>query len=175
MTAIIFHQGKLYGDRKQVTFTNPITYIDGEKIIVSKDKSFAYGVSGKAITAVQRDKYEVLIRKVLETMIIHGGDRTKLSQIVGQVDSDIDFTNGIICTKDVQYAIKDAAHVFAVRLDGRTHACGTGGSMLASLMRCGLTPTEAYKRLPQLDYLSGSVFDVIDTARLKQFVIKGGV
>jgi hypothetical protein len=174
MTAIVFHQGKIYGDRKQVSFTTPVTFIDGEKVLISKDKSFAYAVSGKSVTELNRDKYESLFRALITAMYLNGRDCIKLTDLNLSHGNDIDFTNAIICTKNVQYALKDTGIVFVVRLDGKTHACGTGGPMLASLLRCGLTPNEAFKRLPTLDYLSGSTFDTIDTTRLKQFVIKGG-
>lgn len=34
MTAIVFHQGKLMGDRKNALFTNPVTFVDAPKVFV---------------------------------------------------------------------------------------------------------------------------------------------
>lgn len=173
MTAIVYHQGKLMGDRKNVLFTSPVTFIDAPKVFISEDKMFAFGISGKTISAENKPRYEEIIRKIIEVMTLSGTDRKALDQIVEIESGSIDFTHGIICTKSQQFLIQDIGKVYIRRFDGGTHGCGTGGSIMAAMLRCGLTPTEAYRRLPKVDHLSGAKFDSIDTSRLRAFVIKG--
>lgn len=173
MTAIVYHQGKLMGDRKNALFTNPVTFIDAPKVFISEDKMFAFGISGKTVSVENKPRYEEIIRKIIETMTLSGTDRKALDQIVEIDDVQIDFTHGIICTKTQQFLIQDIGKVYVRRFDGGTHGCGTGGAIAAAMLRCGVTPTETYRRLPKIDHMSGVKFDSIDTSKLKAFVIKG--
>ena len=173
MTAIVFHQGNLLGDRKHVQITTPVTFCDGPKVFTSKDKTFAYGISGKTITEGQRDKYEKAIRNLIEKMIMSGLDRANLGNLEKKLDSNMDLTSGIFATRDNQYYIHDIGVVYIMRLDGSTHSCGTGGRYIASMLRSGLSIKDSYAKVGYLDNLTGDVCDVIDTKRLKPFVIKG--
>ena len=173
MTASVFHQGKLMGDRKNALFTNPVTFADAPKVFISEDKMFAFGISGKTISAETKPRYEEIIRKIIENMTISGADRKAVDQIVEIEKGPIDFTHGIICTKTQQFLIQDIGKVYVRRFDGATHGCGTGGAQMAVMLRCGLSPTQAYNKITMIDHLSGAKFDSIDTSRLKPFVIKG--
>ncbi|MNP89167.1 hypothetical protein D3C85_15700 [compost metagenome] len=174
MTAIVFHQGKLMGDRKHTILTNPTTFVDGSKIFISDDKSFAYGVAGRSITPEQQVQYENIIRTLLEYMIVHGDDRKNIKEIVPKMDENIDFTTGILVTRCRQYIIQDIGKGIIRRLDGASHGTGTGGNIVVSMLRCGMLPHAAFDRIGKLDHLTGSVFDTIEAKRLRPFVIKGG-
>lgn len=170
MTAIVYHDGKLIGDRKQVALVIPTAFEDGPKVFISRDKQFAYGATGSAIDDSIRDELEHKLRVVLERLVIDKRDVVPLEDIL---EDKIDcFTHGTLMTRDQQFGIMSYGSRFR-RLAGHTHGCGTGGNLLAAMLKCGMTIKAAMPVVERLDLLTGSKVDVIYASRLKPFVIKG--
>jgi hypothetical protein len=171
MTAIVYHDGKLIGDRKQVALTIPTAFEDGPKVFISRDKQFAYGATGSAIHDSIRDELEAQLRMVLERLVLDKRDVVPLADIMG--DDKIEcFTHGTVMTRDHQWGIMSYGSRFR-RLEGHTHGVGTGGTLLASMLVCGMSLKDAMPVVERLDHLTGTKVDVIYASRLKPFVIKG--
>lgn len=170
MTAIVYHDGKLIGDRKQVALVIPTAFEDGPKVFTSRDKQFAYGATGSAIDESIRDELELKLRVVLERLVIDKRDVVPLEDILE--DKIECFLHGTLMTRDQQFGIMQYGSRFR-RLAGHTHGTGTGGTLLASMLKCGMTLKAAMPIVERLDMLTGSKVDVIYASRLKPFVIKG--
>lgn len=171
MTAIVFHDGKLIGDRKQVALTNPIAFHDGPKVFISKDKQFAYGCAGDAISESVRDALELKLRVLLERVTVEPEAVMSVEDALGE-HSLGNFVHGTLVTRDLQIGLFAGGNRVR-RLEGHTHGIGTGGTLLASMLVCGMELKEAAIATNRLDHLTGSKVDVIDTSKLKPFVIKG--
>ncbi|MNB58519.1 hypothetical protein D3C87_332730 [compost metagenome] len=170
MTAIVYHDGKLIGDRKQVALVIPTAFEDGPKVFISRDKQFAYGATGSAIDESIRDELELKLRVVLERLVIDKRDVVPLEDILE--DKIECFLHGTLMTRDQQFGIMQYGSRFR-RLAGHTHGTGTGGTLLASMLKCGMSIKAAMPVVERLDLLTGSKVDVIYASRLKPFVIKG--
>ncbi|MNH59230.1 hypothetical protein D3C73_110580 [compost metagenome] len=170
MTAIVYHDGKLIGDRKQVALVIPTAFEDGPKVFISRDKQFAYGATGSAIDESIRDELELKLRVVLERLVIDKRDVVPLEDILE--DKIECFLHGTLMTRDQQFGIMQYGSRFR-RLAGHTHGTGTGGTLLASMLKCGMSIKAAMPVVERLDLLTGSKADVIYASRLKPFVIKG--
>lgn len=165
MTTIVYHDGQLIGDRKQVALTNPTSFRDGPKVFVSKDGQFAYGFSGDAISESSRDDIEATVRSIIQKAIISSSARVDLLHI------DLPgLSTGIIATKHSAWMFALGKSEVTV-LDGHTHGAGTGGSFMGALLMCGMSLEDAKVACAQFDPLSGSEMDVIDTRNLEDFVI----
>lgn len=171
MTAIVYHDGKLIGDRKNVVLTLPTAFVDAPKVFVSKDKQFAYGVAGSTINESIRDKLEQQLRVLLEYAVVAKEDVIDVSKLFE--DTYIDgFSSGTVMTREVQFGIFGAGGK-ARRLDGHTHGIGTGGNLLASCLICGLDLKKAMVVVNRVDMLTGTQVDVIQASKLKPFIIRG--
>ncbi|MNW89889.1 hypothetical protein D3C86_191880 [compost metagenome] len=170
MTAIVYHDGQLIGDRKQVALVIPTAFEDGPKVFISRDKQFAYGATGSAIDESIRDELELKLRVVLERLVIDKRDVVPLEDILE--DKIECFLHGTLMTRDQQFGIMQYGSRFR-RLAGHTHGTGTGGTLLASMLKCGMSIKAAMPVVERLDLLTGSKVDVIYASRLKPFVIKG--
>jgi len=172
MTSIVVFEGKLYGDRKLSSFGSPMSFSDGTKIHISKDKQFAYGIAGYILEPQNKPKMEALLRKCLEHMVASGKDGAKVADILeGTKEIDM-FSSGVIITRDQQWMTHYGGENLR-KLDGQPHGMGTGGIYMVSMLRCGMSVTEAAKATSVLDYLSGDKYDIIDSQKLKPFVIQG--
>ncbi|MNZ37474.1 hypothetical protein D3C78_549210 [compost metagenome] len=171
MTAIVYHQNQLIADRSHVNFTLPISMHEGPKIFISADKQFAYGATGDSILEENREKLEHQMRVVLEHAIGKGIDMIDLDKLCG-INEIIYFGTGIFITRDHQFTIKNNARRLK-RLDGATHGVGTGGTLLGSMLKCGMKLQDAMIKTNQVDHLTGKTADVIKASKLKPFIIKG--
>lgn len=172
MTSIVFFDGKLLGDRKLSSFTSPMSFDEGSKIHVSKDKQFAYGIAGYILEPQNKPKMEALFRKCLEHLIACGKDGVKVADILDGAKEIEMFSSGILVTRDQQWMTHYGGENLR-KIDGHPHGMGTGGIYMVSMLRCGMSITEAGKATHILDYLSGEKYDVIDTQKLKPFIIQG--
>ncbi|MNN16699.1 hypothetical protein D3C81_1298480 [compost metagenome] len=148
----------------------PTAFEDGPKVFISRDKQFAYGATGSAIDESIRDELELKLRVVLERLVIDKRDVVPLEDILE--DKIECFLHGTLMTRDQQFGIMQYGSRFR-RLAGHTHGTGTGGTLLASMLKCGMSIKAAMPVVERLDLLTGSKVDVIYASRLKPFVIKG--
>lgn len=169
MTAIVFHDGKLIADRKQVTLVSPVQFTDGPKIFVSKDKQFAYGVSGHTLNEGTCLRLEKSLRTLIEFLIVTDKDVFKVSDAL-DVPKIEGATSTTFMTRDFQYGFIEMGSKVR-RLDGRSHSIGTGGTLLVGMLRCGMSLKEAIKMTASLDPLTGVDLDIIHANKLKPFVI----
>lgn len=172
MTSIVFFEGKLLGDRKLSSFTSPLSFDEGSKIHISKDKQFAYGIAGYILEPQNKPEMEAKLRKCIEHLLASGKDSMKVADILEGIKEIEMFNQGIIMTRDQQWMTHYSGENLR-KLDGHPHGMGTGGIYMVSMLRCGMSVTEAAKATHILDYLTGDKYDVIDSQKLKPFVIKG--
>lgn len=171
MTAVVYHDGKLIGDRKNVVLTLPTTFVDAPKVFISKDKQFAYGVAGSTINESIRERLEQQLRVLLEYAVLAKEDVIEVCKLFE--DTYIDgFAHGTIMTRELQWGIFGSGGK-ARRLDGHTHGIGTGGNLLASMLICGMDLKKAMPVVNHMDMLTGTKVDVIHANKLKPFIIKG--
>ena len=166
MTAIVYHSGQLIADRRNILLGLPMYPVDEEKIFVSQDRQFAYGIAGKGVSPTQRAKVEEVLRHVISTMMVSGADHKALKEI-----TDYPLDQGFVVTKNLVLSILDL-HEMEVRVNpGITMGCGSGGLAASILFRMGKSIKEVESMLRRHDPLSGDKFDVIKVKSLKPFVI----
>lgn len=170
MTAIVYHDGQLIGDRKQVALVIPTAFEDGPKVFISKDRQFAYGGAGNAISESVRTELELKLRVLLERLVIDQRDTCEVTDFLPETIGN--FTQGTIMTRELQWGIFSMG-LRVRRLDGHTHGLGTGGTLLASMLICGMTIKDAMPVVNRIDHLTGTKVDVIRADKLKPFIITG--
>lgn len=171
MTAIVYHDGKLIGDRKNVALTLPTAFVDAPKVFISKDRQFAYGVAGTTINDSIRPEMEQQLRVLLEHAVLAKEDVIEVSKLFKETYID-GFSHGTIMTRELQFGIFGLGGR-ARRLDGHTHGIGTGGNLLAACLICGVDLKQAMVVVNRIDMLTGTKIDVIHANKLKPFVIRG--
>lgn len=169
MTAIVFHDGRLIGDRKQVTLVSPVFFTDGPKVFISKDKQFAYGVSGHTLNEGTAARLEKDLRTLLEFLVVVDQSVFKVEEALG-IKRIEGVHSATFMTRDFQYGLIEGGAKVR-RLDNRPHAIGTGGTLLVGMLRCGMTLKESIKMTASLDHLTGTELDVIKASKLKPFII----
>lgn len=175
MTSIVYHNGKLYGDRRHVVASFPVSFIDGPKIFKSKDGQFAYGISGRSVIENNRDRLEGILRKLIEHFVVTGRDRLSPMEVLDESErDDLNLSQMIMATSDIQvYSFENVETILRVNCGEATQAVGSGGVYVNTMLRSGLTIKEVSKRIRRLDHFTGDKFDCIDTKKLKPFVVKG--
>ncbi len=166
MTAIVYHNGQLIADRRNIYTGTPMCPVDAGKIFVSQDGQFAYGIAGKGVSPTQRDKAEHALRHVISTMMVSGADAQHLAEI-----TDYPLEQGIVVTKTMAFSLIEFMEMQVRVNPGITVGCGSGGMIVALMLRMGKTIKEAESAIRRHDPMTGDQFDVIKVKSLKPFVI----
>ena len=178
MTSIIYHDGKLYGDRKVVVRGSPCQFIDEAKVTVSEDGEFAYGSTGWSIRDERRAATEKTIRDALEAMACRLPEKRKDVYDPGK-DSEFKSLMGdvfglVFCTRDQVFSYRSTSgHITQIRPD-MSAGTGTGAAFILGMLEVGYTVHRAFHQIGFFDIMTGTKYDKIDLSKLKPFVVRGG-
>jgi hypothetical protein len=176
MTTLVIHEGKLYGDRKCLVETMPMSFYERPKIFKSSCEQFAFAVMDPGVDPDNPGPMEAKFRTLLEHLILKTPrSATQIRKILGlDVDAEYDeemWDRFLVITRTQSFGCT----VGSVReLRNGSYGVGLEAYTVIGMLNVGMSPEDAFKWVGENTCLSGSTFDVIAQADLKPFVISGG-
>lgn len=165
MTGIVFHDGKLHGDRRLVVFESNYSFpSDGPKIFLSANRQFAYGTTGSMV-----ENHE-LYQTQLHAVLLECKDTLAVGEEKLCEDMEANFKvnqTGIVITKTCMYLLSKRYNKITRYSNDTICAIGTTEESLTTSLRFGLTPKQAYEVASKTCITTSSKFDTIIQSKLK--------
>ncbi len=196
MTAIVCYNGVLYGDRAYSSGTLPFRlHVDGDKVLVSECKSFAYGMAGfNVLDHIAKDKLEKLlmgvyiymtcidIQRELKIDVREGIVPETSAEIFKQLDEVLTTTGWctlIVMFKTIHLILRRSHSQSELTISLKSNQVatseGTGGDLLLTALLTGASPQEAIEIASSIDPFTGTVIDIVESKKLKSVKIGGVV
>jgi len=159
----------LYADDLFIIPEDKYRKYSGRKVFISRDKRFAYGVSGEEMIGKRRAFLERTIRHYLDAMYL---TTISLDKVYQQMYKRLreqgidDFPSMLWMTHDRAWKITaddqfEVTHV--------TAAVGTGSHYALGRLATGIDPLKAMQGVHELDHLTGKDITAIKAEDLKPF------
>lgn len=177
MTVILYNKGVLYGDRRRMVRSLIFSYVDGDKLFMSPDKQFAFGVSGTLPEDRTMPAYLTFLRKALEHIHANLGRkklRGTLVDMLGELGDNPPIDNTIVVTRDLVASIYPGGDRVIISDPIKPVAMGSSGTILLGMVIAGVTPKQAYAMTSEkYDAFTGPTPDCVKMSSLKPFIIRG--
>lgn len=181
MTTIIIHKGDLYGDRKVMIESLPMSFYDRSKIFTSSCGQFAFALEDPGVDPDNPLPQEKAIRKLLECLVIKPPrSAVAVREVMGITTQR--FAEGLSdeekwLTSDIMVITRTMAfgsrHGRIRELNGRDFGHGADHFTLIGFLHAGRSIEDAYAWIGKNCPMTGGKFDVIRHEELKPFVIQG--
>lgn len=182
MSTIIYHNNRLYGDRKHTRLNIPREfYMGGPKIFISKDKQFAYGMAGVNIVPDDVKIIEAEIRRFTESLFAAArwGYQQNMDLIsktlMPELSKRYRLNSFVVMTTDKAYRFlrESAEEANTLFSDTRALSVGTMAAYALGLIDSGISMDQVYQYVSDADQFTSAEHDVIEASQLKPFIIEG--
>lgn len=179
MTTIIIHKGDLYGDRKVMIESLPLSFYNRAKIFTSSCGQFGFAMEDPGVDPDNPLPQEKVVRRLLERITIKPPRAStsvvdilglKLSELAADPVAYALTGDVAVITRTMSFATR---HGKVRELQGRDFGQGADHWTLLGLIHAGKSVEDAYAWIGKHCPMTGGVCDVIRHETLLPFVVQG--